>query len=311
MRILFFFALLTGAMASAETLLGQGEGDSKPIAGIGPTGPIKKWHTGFKFVEGPVADGKGNVYFSDLQANKIHKIDSEGKLSVWSDQLKGPNGLMFNMKGELVACEMNAGRIVAFDVDTKQLRVVADQYEGKGFGGPNDLVTDKLGGVYFTDFRLAKGKQDKMGVYYVDAVGKVTRLVDNLKLPNGIILSTDEKILYVIPSSGPEIYSYPVESPGKIGEGKVFCKLQPTPGKKGNSTGDGVAIDTKGNLYLTGGSGVQVFNPKGEHLGTITFPEAPANVDFGGTDFKTLIVTARTSVYTVPMEATGHRFGKK
>jgi gluconolactonase len=105
--------------------------------------------------------------------------------------------------------------------------------------------------------------------------------------------------------------SYPVESPGKIGAGKVFCKLLPTPNKKGNPTGDGVAIDTKGNLYLTADKGIQVFNPKGEHLGTITFPEAPANVDFGGPDFKTLIVTARTSVYTVPMEAVGHQFGKK
>jgi gluconolactonase len=191
------------------------------------------------------------------------------------------------------------------------MRVVADSYEGKGFGGPNDLVTDLHGGVYFTDYRLAKGKQDKMGVYYVSSDGKVTRLVDDLKSPNGIILSTDEKTLYVIPSSGPEIYSYPVESPGKIGAGKVFCKLQPAPNKKGNPIGDGVAIDTKGNLYFTALNGIQVFNPKGEHLGTITFPEAPANVDFGGADFKTLIVTARTSVYTVPMEAVGHQFGKK
>jgi gluconolactonase len=295
---------------SVEPLLGQGDGE-KPIPGIGPTGPIKKWHTGFKFVEGPMADGKGNVYFSDLQANKIHKIDSEGNLSVFSDELKGPNGLMFNIKGELVACEMNAGRIVAFDMDSKKMRVVADSYEGKAFGGPNDLVTDLQGGVYFTDFRTAKGKQDKMGVYYVTADGKITRLVDNLKSPNGIIMSTDEKVLYVIPSSGPEIYSYPIESPGRIGAGSVFCKLQSVPGKKGIPTGDGVAIDTKGNLYFTALNGIQVFNPKGDHLGTITFPEAPANVDFGGADFKTLIVTARTSVYAVPMEATGHRFGKK
>ncbi len=302
---LFMVAL----MGADSVVLGQ-EGGEKPIAGIGPTGPIKKWHTGFKFVEGPVADAKGNVYFSDVQGNKIHKIDADGKLSDFSDQLKGPNGLMFNIKGELVPCEMNGGRLVAFDVDSKKMRVVADTYEGKAFGGPNDLVTDQPGGVYFTDFRTAKGKQDKMGVYYVAADGKVTRLVDNLKSPNGIIMSTDERILYVIPSSGPEIYSYDIESPGKIGTGKVFCKLQSAPNKKA-PTGDGVAVDTKGNLYFTAGGGIQVFNPKGDHLGTITFPEAPANVDFGGRDFKTLIVTARTSVYSVPMEATGHRFGKK
>jgi gluconolactonase len=107
-------------LLSVELSLGQDSGENKPIAGIGPVGPIKKWHTGFKFVEGPVADGKGNVYFSDLQANKIHKIDPEGNLSVFTDQLKGPNGLMFNVNGELVACEMNAGRIVAFDVEAKK-----------------------------------------------------------------------------------------------------------------------------------------------------------------------------------------------
>jgi gluconolactonase len=312
MRTLFVIALFSLALMGAEPmLLGQGGGENKPIAGIGPTGPIKKLHTGFGWAEGPIADGKGNVYFSDLAGNKIHKIDADGKISVYSDKLKGPNGLMFNTKGELVACEMGAGRIVAFEVESKKMRVVADTYEGKGFGGPNDLVTDLHGGLYFTDYRLVKGKQDKMGVYYVDADGKVTRLVDNLRNPNGIILSTDEKILYVIPSGQPEIFSYPVEGPGKIGPGKVFCKLVPATGRKANPMGDGVAIDTKGNLYFTADKGIQVFNPKGEHLGTITFPEAPANVDFGGPEFKTLIVTARTSVYTVPMEAVGHRFGKK
>jgi gluconolactonase len=308
-KAILFIPILV-VILSAGPLVGGG-GDNKSIAGIGPTGPIKKWQTGFKWAEGPIADGKGNVYFSDLQGNKIHKIDAEGKLSVFFSDLKGPNGLMFNIKGELVACEMTAGRIVAFDVEKKKMRVVADTYQGKGFGGPNDLVTDLHGGVYFTDYRLNKAKQDKMGVYYVDADGKVTRLVDDLKMPNGVILSTDEKTLYVIPSGQPEVMSYPVESPGKIGAGKVFCKMVATPKKKGSPVGDGVAIDTKGNLYFAVDAGIQVFNPKGEHLGTITFPEPPANVDFGGPDFKTLIVTARTSVYTVPMEAVGHQFGKK
>jgi gluconolactonase len=306
-KLILFIAVLSASPLWGDG--GGGEGDNKPIAGIGPIGPIKKWQTGFKWAEGPIADGKGNVYFSDLNGNKIHKVDADGKLSVFSSELKGPNGLMFNIKGELVACEMGAGRIVAFDVDTKKMRIVADTYNGKGFGGPNDLVTDLQGGVYFTDYRLNKAKQDKMGVYYVDADGKITRLVDDLKMPNGVILSTDEKILYVIPSGQPEVMSYPVESPGKIGPGKVLCKMIAT-GKKG-PVGDGVAIDTKGNLYIAVDTGIQVFSPKGDHQGTIKFPEPPANVDFMGPDFKTMIVTARSSVYTVPMEAVGHQFGKK
>ena len=302
---------ILGVALSAAPLFG-GDGDDKPIAGIGPTGPIKKWQAGFRWAEGPIADGKGNTYFSDLGSGKIHKVDADGKSSVFLSDLKGPNGLMFNVKGELLACEMNnPSRLVAFDVETKKMRVVADGYQGKGFGGLNDLVTDLEGGVYITDYRLDKAKQDKMGVYYVTPEGKVTRLIDDLKMPNGVILSTDEKTLYVVPSGQPEVMAYPIESPGKIGPGTVFCKMIPTPNKKGSPVGDGVAIDTKGNLYLAVDSGIQVFDSKGKHLGTIGFPEPPANVDFGGPDFKTLIVTARTSVYTVPMEATGHQFGKK
>jgi gluconolactonase len=231
-KFLAFGIFLVPFLGAEPLVLGQAGSEDKPIAGIGPVGEIKKWHTGFKFVEGPMADGKGNVYFSDLGANKIYKIDSDDKLSVFSDKLNGPNGLMFNIKGELLACEMGAGRVVAFDVDSKKMRVVADTYEGKGFGGPNDLVTDLQGGVYFTDYRLAKGKQDKMGVYYVTADGKVTRLVDDLRSPNGIIMSTDEKILYVIPSSGPDIYSYPIESPARLAPERSFASSRRRQAKK-------------------------------------------------------------------------------
>jgi gluconolactonase len=106
--------------------------------------------------------------------------------------------------------------------------------------------------------------------------------------------------------------AYAVEAPGKLGKGRIFCKLQGKDGKKGTG-GDGCTIDTKGNLYITSQIGVQVFNPEGNFLGNIAFPEQPANVTFGGPDMKTLYVTARSSLYTAPMEATGHVFpaGKK
>lgn len=128
------FVLLT-VMLGLNPLAGGG-GDIKPIAGIGPTGPIKKLQTGFKFTEGPVADGKGNIYFSDLGAGKIHKIDAEGKLSVFVGDLKLPNGLMFNAKGEMVACEMGAGRIIAFDMDTKKMAHCGGYISGQTFWRP-------------------------------------------------------------------------------------------------------------------------------------------------------------------------------
>ena len=122
-----------------------------------------------------------------------------------------------------------------------------------------------------------------------------------------MILSPDEKTLYVIPSQSAEMMAYPVVSPGKVGDGSVYCKLKQRAGQT-NGGGDGLTIDTKGNLYITSGLGIQVFDPAGEHLGTIAFPEQPANCDFGGPDMKTLYVTARTSLYAVKMEAQGHVF---
>jgi gluconolactonase len=281
----------------------------KPIPGIGPAGTIVKLHTGFKFTEGPAADRDGNVYFSDIPNQRIHVVDKAGKLSVFREKSNRSNGLMVNAKGEIVACEM-AGRVVAISPDGKNRRVLADGYEGKPFNAPNDLVIDKQGGIYFTDPSFGAAKplpQGKTGVYYIAPGGKATRLIDDLIQPNGVILSPDEKTLYVIPTGPAEMMAYPVEAPGKCGEGRVFCTLRGKSGKKGTG-GDGCTIDTKGNLYITSQIGVQVFDASGRFLGNIAFPEQPANVSFGGVDMKTLYVTARTSLYTVQMEATGHAF---
>jgi gluconolactonase len=283
--------------------------EPKPIPGIGPKGKITKLHTGFKFTEGPAADKQGNVFFSDIPNERIHKVDGKGQLSVFREKSNRANGLKVNAKGEIVACEM-AGRVVAISPDGAAARVLADKHDGKPFNAPNDLVIDKTGGVYFTDPSFGAPKplpQGKTAVYYIAPDAKVTRLIDDLTQPNGVILSPDEKTLYVIPTGPAEMMAYAVESPGKIGKGKVFCTLQGKDGKPGTG-GDGCTIDTKGNLYITSSIGVQVFDPNGKFLGAIAFPEQPANVTFGGADMKTLYVTARTSLYTVPMEATGHVF---
>jgi gluconolactonase len=289
------------AAAAAET--------PKRIAGVGPAGEVVKLHTGFRFTEGPAADRDGNVYFSDIPNQRIHKADADGKLSVFREKSNHANGLMLNARGEIVACEMD-GRVVAYSPDGKSRRVLADKYDGKRFNAPNDLVIDRQGGIYFTDPAFSAPMplpQGKTAVYYISPAGEVTRLIDDLPNPNGVTLAPDEKTLYVIPSGQAEMMAYPLESPGKIGKGKVFCTLK-QPGDRKGGGGDGVAVDSKGNLYITSALGLQVFNPSGEPLGIIALPEQPANVKFGGADLKTLYVTARTSLYTVPMEATGHLF---
>jgi gluconolactonase len=309
---LFLLGLVLTACSTCPVLAADEK--PRPIPHIGPAGPVKKLHTGFKFTEGPAADQNGNVYFSDIPNERIHKVDPDGKLSVFREKSNRANGLMVNGKGEIVACEM-AGRVVAISRSGKGLRVLADRYDGKRFNAPNDLVIDRQGGVYFTDPTFGAPRplpQGKPAVYYIARRGKVTRLIDDLTQPNGVILSPDEKTLYVIPTGPAEMMAYPVQSPGKLGKGRVFCTLRGKDGGKGTG-GDGCTIDTRGNLYVTSQIGVQVFDPKGKFQGYIPFPEQPANVTFGGKDMKTLFVTARTSLYTVRMEATGHSFpaGKK
>jgi gluconolactonase len=283
--------------------------DTKKIPGVGPAGEIVKVHGGLMFTEGPASDGQGNLYFTDIPANRIYKSASDGELSVFLEPSGHCNGLMFNSEGALFACEMD-GRLIRIDLQTKKITALAATYEDKRFNAPNDLVLDRQGGVYFTDPRFRSPDPWPQGVeavYYYAPDGKVTRLVDDLKAPNGVILSIDEKTLYVIPSLQEEMWAYPVESPGKLGEGRIFCKLKQPAGATGTG-GDGLTIDTKGNLYITSRLGLQVFDPAGKLLGIIEFPEQPSNATFGGPDGKTLFVTARTSLYSVKMEAQGHVF---
>ncbi len=265
------------------------------ISGIGPVGEIVRAQMGFQFTEGPAADLQGNIYFTDVQGSRIHKLDTQGQLTTFLENTQGMNGLMFDPRGRLIACQSGAGRIVAIDIATKNIEVIASQFENNRFNSPNDLVVDRQGNIYFTD-------RGGNAVYFVATDGKVSRIITNLSLPNGILLSLDEKTLYLL-HGAPNLVVYPLTAPGQLANPQMF-PLQ------GNGGGDGMAIDTLGNLYVTRpqSSAIQVLKPSGESLGAITFQEAPANCKFGGPDMKTLYVTARTSVYTAKMIAIGYRF---
>lgn len=302
-RSMFLVAVLLAAAAAAD--------GGEPIPGIGPKGEVTKVQGDFKFTEGPAADAKGDIIFSDIPANRQYRLGADGKASIFREPSNHTNGSMFNSEGELVCCEMD-GRVVAISPDGKQSRPIAAMYQDKRFNAPNDLVIDSADGVYFTDPHFLAPEplpQGVTAVYYAGGGGLVKRLIDDLKAPNGVILSTDEKTLYVVPSMQEEVMAYPVESPGKLGKGKVFCRLKQPAGQQGRG-GDGLTIDTKGNLYIATGLGLQVFDHDGKTLGIIEVPEPPANVTFGGPDFKTLYITARTSLYKAEMEATGHRFAR-
>lgn len=278
-----------------------------PIPGIGPVGEVRQLHTNLQFTEGPASDGKGNVYFTDIPANRIYKIDAANKLSVAVEPSNHANGLMFDAAGRLFACEMD-GALVRRDLASQARKVLTGEYGGARYNAPNDLVVDRQGGVYFTDPRFRAPTPLPQGTeafYYRAPEGNVVRLGDELKAPNGILLSPDEQTLYVIPSLQKEMMAYPVKGPGQIGKGRVFCTLK-QPSGADNTGGDGLAIDTQGNLYITSRLGIQVYDPEGAFLGIVEFPEQPSNATFGGKENRTLFVTARTSVYAVEMEAQGH-----
>ncbi len=288
--------------------------DEKPTAipGVGPKGPIATVHTGLTFAEGPAADFDGQLYFTDVFANRVHKVNPGGKPTVVLEASQGTNGMMFVRPGQLVACQGGLGRIITIDAATKEIGVLVDKHMGEKFNRPNDLVVDRQGGVYFTDPKFGKGTQNKEGVYYATKDAGATRLLDDLSFPNGIILSPDEKTLYVLQYSMAEAMAYPVTAPGKLGAGRVFFTLpQKEAGKKAG--GDGLSIDTKGNLYITVPAlkSLAVVSPEGKLLGTIALPAVPTNCAFGGADMKTLYVTTANVVYSLPMEAEGHRFGAK
>ena len=278
------------------------------IPGVGTIGAVQQVETGFGFTEGPAADGAGNVYFTDIPKDRIHQLKPDGTLTVFVEAGGTCNGLMVN-GNRLLACSMD-GRLTSFSLVDRKETVLAAEYNGVRFNAPNDLVIDQSGGIYFTDPRFLSPDpypQGKEAVYYRSSDGKVTRIVENDFAPNGVILSPDEKTLYVIPTRERRMWAYPVTAPGQIGKGTVFCELKQKKAN-GNGGGDGLAVDTNGNLYITSGLGLQVFNPAGKHLGSIAIPEKPANVTFAGKDNRTLYVTARTSLYTVTVEAQGHVF---
>ncbi len=275
---------------------------SSNIPGVGPIGPVEQRHFGFQFTEGPAADANGNVYFVDPRTNRIHRSDTRGLLSLVLSNSSGCNGMMFDQRGRLIACQGGQRRLIAIDPNTTNVTVLASHFQGHPFIGPNDVVVDWFGGAYFSDPAFGDGQNvATQSVYYVSAQGGVSQVISNLALPNGVILSPGEQTLYVALSSPARYMSYPVLGPGLLGPPATNALPQ---------IGDGMTVDTRGNLYLCLPTLNQIVvrSPAGETLGFITIPESPANCTFGGIDMKTLFVTARTSLYVCRMEAEGYRF---
>lgn len=261
-------------------------------------GEVRKLAGGFRFTEGPAANAKGDVYFTDIPNERIHVWTVEGELKTFRENSGQANGLYFDAEGNLLACEGGNRRVTSIAPDGK-VTVLADAYEGKKLNSPNDLWIDPKGGVYFTDPRYGSEEGRELEGYYVFYISpdrkKVSLVIDDLVKPNGIIGTPDGKILYVADAGGRKIYRYSIGDDAASLSGRTEFAPQGS---------DGMALDEKGNLYLTSGK-VTVYNPEGEKIAEIVTPEGPANLTFGGAGGKTLFITARTSLYAVPMKVTG------
>jgi gluconolactonase len=182
----------------------------------------------------------------------------------------------------------------------KKLTVLASSFDGGRFNSPNDLAVSMSGAIYFTDpaYGLAgkPGEQPVEGVYRIAPDGAVTRIIEDMVRPNGIVLGPGETTLYVADSARKVVRAYDLSEDGKAGNGRDFASVQGTP--------DGMGLDTMGNLYVAA-DGVWVFDYGGAKLGVIPVPEVPSNLDFGGNDLKTLFITAQTALYRINLGIAG------
>ncbi len=247
---------------------------------------------GFKFTEGPTWDGKGNLYFTDVGANRIHKVDADGKVSVFVENSDGANGLMFGADGKLYACQGNTKRIVTYDEAGKATTVA------EGVAG-NDIAVTRAGGVYVTDFDNGK-------VWYTSPQGELKVVDEGIKRPNGLILWPDGETLVVAEFGGEHLWSFHVEPDGSLTAKQPFYTMQMTPGRT-ESGADGMAADRANRVYVATHAGLQVFDDQGRLWEVIAKPQNAflSNVDFGGPDWDTLYVTCSDKVYARKVKPKG------
>ncbi len=285
---------------------------------------VEKLAEGFTFIEGPVWTPEGRLLFSDVNENTIYQYEPDGGLSVFrrpsgydgADVAEytqpGSNGLAVDAEGRLTLCEHGNRRITRLEKDGR-LTVLADRHDGRRLNSPNDLTYRSDGTLYFTDppFGLPKLYEDPRkelpysGIYVVRD-GKLRLEAVELKGPNGLAFSPDEKHLYVDnwDETRKVVMRYDVALDGGLTGGRVFFDMKEAPEPEAL---DGLKVDTRGNVYVSGPGGLWILSPEGRHLGTIRTPELAANFAWGDRDGRTLYMTARHGLYRIRLGVSGLR----
>jgi gluconolactonase len=288
------------------------------IAGVVKAGvTVKAIKSGFTGTEGPIGMPDGSLIFTETQANRITRIDANDQTSTFLENTNGSNGLAWDAKGRLISVQTTPGKAQIGVIHPKGSETtITAAFEGKPYGRPNDLVVSKTGHVYFTE----PGPNPTPGqapaapplppaVYHVTPDGKVSKVAEDIARPNGIVLSPDEKTLYVNNTAGTHLIAFDVAPDGSATNRRDFAKYSKvTTGATGapNSGADGLAVDADGRIYCASAAGVEVFGPKGEALGVIPISLPPQNLAFAGKDKRTLYVVGRGSAWRVALDAQGY-----
>ena len=280
---------------------------------LNPDADPEQIATGFTFTEGPVWRASERcLYFSDIPNNRMHRWSESEGLQVHREPTNNGNGNTLDHQGRLLTCE-HSGRRIAIEARDGSVSTLVDSVHGRRLNSPNDVIVAANGDIYFTDppYGLQKDDDDNElereidcnGVYRMTPGKEPELLVDDFERPNGLVLGDGDRELLVADTARHHVRRFAISASGATG-GDVHVEVS-----LGDSVGrpDGMKLDTAGNLYIAANTdeGVWIFAPDGRHLGCMAVGEAPANLAWGGDDWRTLYVTARTSVYRVAMTTDG------
>ena len=300
--------ICTALLASMVWCVGARANDGEAL--IEPGAKVQKLAGDMRFTEGPVwIAAKKILVFSDIPNGKLMQWSQDGGLSEYrlSEQ---SNGNILDLEGRLISCQHAARNLVRTEADGR-ITVLADKFDGKRFNSPNDVAVKSDGTLWFTDPAWGLvGPHELPGhwVFKLDPqTGTVEPIIKDLPMPNGIDFSPDERRLYVADTGGNQRHPDPAfhKSPAAVHcyeltpDGKLGMKLYQI-----DHTSDGITLDVHGNLYTTQQK-IRIYAPDGKKLGEIEVPESPANACFGGDDYKTLFITARSSLYSIRMQHPG------
>jgi gluconolactonase len=280
---------------------------------------LERLGTGFTFTEGPLWNPDGFLLFSDMPGDVRRRWDAESGVTEVANPSNKGNGMTFDLDGRLVVCEHVTSSVVRMDPDGTgaNREVIASHYGDKELNAPNDVVVKSDGAIYFSDptygrmpgFGIERDQDlDFQGVYRIPPGGGDTQLLaDDFGQPNGLCFSIDESLLYVNDTEKAHIRVFDVQDDGTIANSRVLADGIGTASLEVGDLVDGMKLDERGNIWVTGPGGVCVFDAQGEHIGTVQVPEPVGNVNWGGPDWNWLFIPATSSVYRIECKVSGNR----